>query len=522
MAARGPGVSRLRLAGAACRLLALPVLAGCAARGAASPGPAHTGPGARGALRAELEAIFSDPVFQNAHWGVVVQSVETGEILYRHNAEKLFMPASNMKLVTAAVALTHLGPDHRFQTRIGANGKILPDGTLDGDLVVVGGGDPAISARFYDGDPLAVFRAWADSLRARGIARIRGNVLGDDDAFDDVHLGPGWAWDYLYEDYAAEIGALLYNEGVVRFRITPGDSVGAAARMEMQPFTRFLRVRNDVVTVADSTGLAIRVERRAFSNDARLSGAIWVRQDSATADVAIHDPTMFFVTVLAETLRGAGIDVAGWPIDRDSLADEPASGARTTLFVHSSPTLAEIVKPFLKVSQNQIGEMLLRTVGAVETDTGSVETGRRVVGRALSGWGIAPQHYIIADGSGLSRYNYLSPEMLVRLLRAMAHRPEFGSYYDALPIAGVDGSLEFRMRGTRAAGNARAKTGFVSNARALSGYVTTLDGELLAFSMLANNFSVPVPAVEYLQDLAVERMANFSRYDRRREPKVSN
>lgn len=512
------GIRALGRIAVVCRLLALASVAGCAAGGGAPAGPGPASPAA--ALRAELDAIFADPVFQNAHWGVIVQSVETGEILYRHNAEKLFMPASNMKLVTAAVALARLGPEHRFQTQVAARGKILHDGTLDSDLVVVGGGDPAISARFFGGDPLAVFRMWADSLRARGVARIRGNIIADHDLFDDVHLGPGWAWDALHEDYAAEIGALLYNEGVVRFKITPGDSVGAPARVEMQPFTRYLRVRNDIVTVADSTGLAVRVERRPFANDARLSGAVWIRRDSVIADVAAHDPTMFFVTVLTETLRVAGIGVVGGTLDADSLPGERARDLLTTLFVHSSPTLAEIAKPFLKISQNQIGEMLLRALGAIETDTGSVETGRRVVEGTLNRWGIAPQHYLIADGSGLSRYNYLSPEMLVRLLRVMARRPEFAAYYDALPIAGVDGTLEFRMRGTRAAGNARAKTGFISNARALSGYVTTLDGELLAFSMLANNFSVPVPAAEYLQDLAVERMANFSR--RLPGPKAAN
>lgn len=494
--------------------------AGCAAGGATPVAPQRTGPLA--ALRAELTEIFSDPVFAHAHWGVMVQSVETGEILYRRDAEKLFMPASNMKLVTAAVGLAQLGPDHRFRTRVAARGRVLPDGTLDGDLVIVGGGDPAISDRFFEGDPLGAFRAWADSLKVRGITRIAGNVVGDDDLFDDVHLGPGWAWDYLAEYYAAEIGALLYNEGAVRFKITPGDSAGAPARVEMQPPTRYVRTRNEVLTVADSTGVSVRAERPPFSNDARVWGGIWLGQDSVIRYIAPHDPTIFFVTVLTEALQDAGIAVTGRPLDRDSLADYPPLDSLPTLFVHASPTLAEIVKPFLKVSQNQIGEMLLRALGVAETDTGSVETGRRVVERTLSQWGIPEAQYIIADGSGLSRYNYLSPELLVRLLRVMARRPEFEAYYDALPVAGVDGTLERRMRGTRAEANARAKTGYISNSRALSGYVTTLDGERLAFSMISNNFSAPVPSAEYLQDLAVERLAHFSRRGRLRAPATTN
>lgn len=481
---------------------------GCAPRAAAPLGPAV---GAVGALRAELDDIFADPAFRNAHWGLMVQSLETGEILYRRNAEKLFMPASNNKLVTAAVALRRLGPDYRFHTRIASAGVVEADGTLRGDLVVVGGGDPAISERFYDGDPTAVFRDWSDSLEALGVRRIDGNIIGDDDLFDDVHLGPGWAWDYLDAYYAAEIGALLYNEGAVTYRILPGDSVGAPARVDALPRTSYLTVTTDIVTVADSTRVSLRADRRPFVNDARLSGGIWIGQDTVTRYIAPHDPTLFFVTVFAETLAEQGIEVTGQPIDIDSVSDDERADSLTTLFVHRSPTLAEIVVPFLKRSQNQIGEMLLRDLGVATVDTGSVAAGRRAVEATLTDWGIPESGYIYVDGSGLSRYNYLSPETIIRLLRVMARRPEFEVFYDALPIAGVDGTLRSRMRGSRAEGNARAKTGYIANSRALSGYVTTLDGEMLAFSMIANNFDESVDAAEYLQDLAVERLANFSR-----------
>jgi serine-type D-Ala-D-Ala carboxypeptidase/endopeptidase (penicillin-binding protein 4) len=490
------------------------VSAACAPAGA-GPGEPEPPVSAVAALRAEFREIFADPAFRNAHWGVMVQSVETGEILYRQNAEKLFMPASNNKLVTAAVALSRLKPEYRFHTRIAASGTVGADGTLRGDLVVVGGGDPAISERFYDNDPTAVFRDWADSLKARGVTRIGGDIVGDDDLFDDVHLGPGWAWDYLGAYYAAEFGALLYNEGAVTFKITPGDSIGAAAHMNSLPPTRYLEVETDIATVADSIGDSIRAERRPFSNDARIWGTIWAGQDTVTRYIAPYDPTLFFVTVLAETLESEGIEVAGRPVDMDSLSPDERGDSLATLFIHESPPLSEIVTPFLKRSQNQIGEMLLRYVGVVDSDTGSVAAGRRVVVATLTDWGIPQSRYIYVDGSGLSRYNYLSPDALIRLLRVVARRPEFEIFYDALPVAGVDGTIEKRMRGTRAEGNARAKTGYIANSRALSGYVTTLDGELLAFSMIVNNFAESVDAAEYLQDLAVERLANFSRTGRR-------
>jgi D-alanyl-D-alanine carboxypeptidase/D-alanyl-D-alanine-endopeptidase (penicillin-binding protein 4) len=499
--------------------LAALVCAGCAAAGA---GPAQPGPATPvGRLRVELEEIFADPAFANAHWGVEVQSLETGEILYRRDAEKLFMPASNNKLLTASVALARLGTDYRFHTRIAASGSIGEDGTLDGNLVVVGGGDPAISERFYDDDPTRPFRDWADSLKALGVERIAGDIVGDDDLYDDVHLGPGWAWDDLSDYYAAEIGALLYNEGVVTYKIMPGDSAGAPAHVLVSPPTDYLSVEYDIVTVSDSSiyfpergplpGTSIRSERRPFSNQARIWGTIWAGRDTVTRYIAVHDPTMFFVSVLKEVLEDEGIEVAGRPFDIDSLPPGGLGDSLETLFVHESPPLAEIVIPFLKRSQNQIAEMLLRQIGAADSDTGSVRAGRRAVRATLGGWGLTESSYIYVDGSGLSRYNYLSPDAIVRLLRIMYRRPEFDAFYEALPIAGVDGTIESRMTGTRAEDNARAKTGYIANSRALSGYVTTLDGEMLAFSMIANNFDESIDAAEYLQDLAVERLANFTR-----------
>ncbi len=462
-------------------------------------------------LQAEIDTLLTDPAFANAHWGVMVQSVETGEILYRHNQRKLFMPASNMKVVTGSVALARLGADHRFRTRVAACGSIdSVSGTLNGDLLVVGGGDPSISKRFSeDEDPLDTFRDCADSLEALGITRISGNVIGDDDLFDDVHIGPGWAWDYLGAAYAAEIGALLFNEGALGIRFTAGAEVGDTAGQTAVPNTAYVMLHGDVVTTGDSTGVSVYAWRRPFANDVDVGGTIWIGHQSRTRYVAPFDPTMYFMTVLHETLVGEGVAVAGTPGDRDTVST--SCDSPRTLFVHQSPELGQILQPLMKQSQNQIGEMLLRYLGAVETDTGSIVTGRRAVAATLTSWGIPGDSYVYYDGSGLSRYNYLAPEAIVRILRTMARRSDFNVFYDALPIAGVDGTLENRMRGSRAEDNARAKTGFISNARALSGYVTTRDDELLAFSIIANNFDTPVRPVEWVQDLIVERLANFQR-----------
>jgi D-alanyl-D-alanine carboxypeptidase/D-alanyl-D-alanine-endopeptidase (penicillin-binding protein 4) len=488
----------------------------CAGRGVQSPEPAEPTRVAEErqtppleALRTELDEFLADPAFYNAHWGVMVQSLENGQVLYRHNERKLFIPASNMKLLTSSVALARLGAEHRFRTHVSACGTVDGNGVLTGDLVVKGGGDPSISDRFHNDDPVGVFRAWADSLRDRGVSRIDGRVVGDDDLFDDVHIGPGWAWDYLDAAYAAEIGALLLNEGAAGFVIKPGESIGSAASVTRSPDTSYLDLLGAVATTADSTGVTVRASREPFSNDAELTGRIWIGTDSVVRYIAPHDPTMYFVTVLTETLEADGIEIGGTAVDRDDLEDLCESPV--TLFVHQSPPLGEILQSLLKESQNQIGEMLLRYLGAVETDLGSISAGRRVVTATLTSWGIPDDSYIYYDGSGLSRYNYVAPEAVVRLLRRVHQRPEFDVFFDALPIAGVDGTLRNRMKGTNAEDNARAKTGFIANARALSGYVTTADGELLAFSIITNNFDTPVRPVEYVQDLIVERLANFER-----------
>ncbi len=455
-----------------------------------------------GTVAREIDELLSDPTFANAHWGVMIQSVGTGEIWYRRNNWKLFMPASNMKLVTAAVALSRLGSDHRFRTAIAACGAV-DDGVLRGDLLVVGRGDPTFSDRFHDGNGRAPFLQWADSLRDHGIRSIDGRITGDDSYFPDPGAGPGWSWDYLDAAYAAEVGALLFNEGAARI-VVRRDAAGGVIAATSPP-TAYFTVRSAVSVVEDTTDVRLEATRHPFSNVVELRGELSSTADSASRWVAAHDPTMFFLTNLTETLRSVGVAVGGDPARHDA-----SCGARP-LFVHESVPLGEVVIPFLKESQNQIGEMLLRYLGAAATDTGSIGAGRRVVQTALRGWGIPDDQYVYVDGSGLSRYNYLSPEAIVRLLRAIAREREFSAFLEALPVAGVDGTLRRRMVGTVAQGNVRAKTGFISNARALSGYVTTADGEQLAFSIIANNFTVSTRAVEYVSDLILERLASVRR-----------
>lgn len=479
------------------------LLAGCAARGAVRPLAPEVA-----ALAAEVDSALAEPGFARASWGVVVQSLDNGQVLYRRNAERLFLPASNLKLLTAAAALARLGADFRYRTVVLARGARRGD-TLAGDLVVVGRGDPTLVLDTTRGapDPLASLRPWADSLAARGIRVVLGRVLGDATRFTGPPLGPGWAWDDLDAEYSAPVGALQFDLSVAYLLAVPGPSPGEPVRVALLPRSAPLRVFTTATTVAgDSGAAALHWSRAPFGDSVSVTGLLPVGRDTVRLPVSVPDPTRFFETSLTEALAGRGVAVVG-----QSAGAAPAEAAGDTLFVWSSPPLAAVLPLFLKPSQNQIGETLLRTLGAQTAGSGSPDSGRAVVERALNDFGVPDDAFVLADGSGLSRYDHAAPEAIARVLAAMYARPDFRVFYDALPIAGVDGTLATRLRGTAAAGNARAKTGSLTGVRALSGYVETADGEHLLFVLLANNFTTAQRVVDAAQDQIVERLANFSR-----------
>jgi D-alanyl-D-alanine carboxypeptidase/D-alanyl-D-alanine-endopeptidase (penicillin-binding protein 4) len=455
-------------------------------------------------LAAELDSALADPAFARATWGVVVQSLDNGQVMYRRNAARLFLPASNLKLLTAAAALVRLGADFRYHTAVLARGPRHGD-TLAGDLVVVGRGDPTLALDAVGGtDPLRALWPWADSLEARGIRVILGRIVGDASLFSDPPLGPGWAWDDLDADYAAPVGALQFNEGTAYVDATPGRAPGDPVSLTLVPAGAPLRLFGTATTApGDSSVDQLRWSRAPFGDSVLVQGRLSAGQATVRLPVSVPDPTRYFVAALREALVGGGLVVRG-----DS---EPAAAPADTLFLWSSPPLSRVLALLLKPSQNQIAETLLRTLGAAVKQAGSMDSGRAVVREVLTGLGVPPEAYVQVDGSGLSRYDLVAPEAIARVLAVMYRRPDFPVFFDALPIAGKDGTLATRLMGTAASWNAHAKTGSLSAVRTLSGYVRSADGEMLVFVLLANNFTVPRRVVEAAQDLIVERLANFRR-----------
>jgi D-alanyl-D-alanine carboxypeptidase/D-alanyl-D-alanine-endopeptidase (penicillin-binding protein 4) len=509
----------------------------CAAHTASpAPGPRPPVSGTR-SLASDLTAIFDAPLLARAEWAVLVRSLETGQTLYARNAGKLVMPASNMKIVTLAAAAERLGWDYRFETTAVSDAAIV-DGVLDGDLVIVGGGDPSINPR-HDRDA-KIFEDLALQLRWAGVRAIGGRVVGDDNAFDDREIGAGWAWDYLGAGYAAPVNALAYHENLVELRLLPGPAVGAPARIEPEMFDwpgacggpggpersalYGLTIVSKATTAEAKTAPTIDLWRERRSLTLEISGAIAVDSDPIRRTASVENPTLFFVRAFREWLISHGIDVQGEAADIDDLAPvapaarvAPAAPVRV-LARMQSPPLWEIATVLMKISQNLYAEMLFKTLGRFAGTTGATGA-RTAVSDVLTAWRIPSDSYVLADGSGLSRYNYVTPEMLVTILTRMQTDPRHRDRFEAtLPIAGVDGTIASRMRGTRAEGNARAKSGSIANVRSLSGYVRTRDGERLVFSIVANHFTLPAATVDYVTDLAVEALANFTRNPRQRQP----
>ncbi|MGE5361818.1 MAG: D-alanyl-D-alanine carboxypeptidase/D-alanyl-D-alanine-endopeptidase [Bacteroidales bacterium] len=460
-------------------------------------------------LRAEFDRLFRGPTFDRMLWGVQVQSLTTGEVLYACNETKLLMPASNMKIVTLAVAAERLGWDHTFETKVVAKGQV-DAGVLHGDLVIVGSGDPTINGR--SGAATAVFEDWAARLREAGIKTVSGRVIADDRLFDAEPLGAGWSWDYLVYGYAAPVTALQFNENVAEVVVRPGSAEGLPAMVFVRPEGSGLSVLNHVTTSAAGTQPAIEVRRMAGSARLDVSGTVAAAASDVVRSVAVDDPVRFFAQAFKNVLTANGVSVRGEAVNARTLDPAPDVSAIEPILVRRSAPLSEIAKVLMKVSQNLYAETLVKTLGA-QAGTGSIEAGEKVIQEVLESWGVPPESHVLVDGSGLSRYNYVTAQMLGQVLRHLyldqRHRQPF---IDSLPIAGVEGgTLARRMRGTRAAGNVRAKTGSIANVRALSGFVQTVDGEPLVFSFLANNFTQPQATIDHAIDLAAERLANFSR-----------
>ncbi len=494
----------------ASRLLTVALAAwvsGCAAKTSAPAlAPASSGASSRTQIERDLAAIFSARNVDHSFWGVSVRSLKTGEVIYSHNPARLQTPASTHKVVTSAVAAERLGWDYRYTTTIYATGP-MSGGYLDGDLVVVSNGDPTINPR--QPDRWGAFDAWAKSLYAKGLRRVGGQLIGDDNAFAEPGYGVGWAWDDLVLGYGAAVGALQYNENQIELMIGPGQAAGERAIISVSPPGSGVVLNHAVTTVAQGQPSRISLERVPGTNLLTVSGQVAVGAQAITEYAAAPNPTILYLNALREALARNGIFVGGSSLDIDDARVKPDYAKAAVLLEDHSPTIGSMIDVCLKWSRNQYAETLLYSLappGAEATAAAALDSVRET----LTKWGVSGELYVARDGSGLSRNDYLSPDALVGVLTQMWKNPKHREPFKAtLPQSAVSGFLANRMKNSPAAERVWAKTGSMSNVRSLAGYMLTSDSEPLVFAFMATGFRVPASQIDAAIDAALSRLVSY-------------
>jgi D-alanyl-D-alanine carboxypeptidase/D-alanyl-D-alanine-endopeptidase (penicillin-binding protein 4) len=500
----------MRVASAAALfVIAALLITGCASRTTPSLATAKAGRDAVAALQRDLQTLFANPATEHAQWAANVLSLRTGETLYRLNGSRLMIPASSQKLLTTAVAAERLGWDYRYTTRVLSTAPIGADGSIEGDVIVVGDGDPTVNPRHPD--RWRAFDDWALQLKAMGLTRVSGRLIGDDDAFAEPGWGFGWSWDDLHLGFGAEPSALQYHENQIEVIVGPGLAPGSPAIVGSSPIGSELVINHGIATAPPGTQAAITMSRMPGTQYLTLRGEVAADAATVTLLASVANPTRFYLAGMREAFARHGITVDGGIADIDEVRSPVTRDGLAELIVDRSPPLSEIVDVTLKWSRNIYAETLLLTlVPRPEPATGPA--GLQHLRETLRSWGIASDHYLARDGSGLSRYDYVTADAMTWLLTVMWMDPRHAdTFLSTLPVAATSGTLANRMKGTAAEGRVRAKTGTMSNVRSLCGYVTTLEGETFAFAMLANDFRIPAAEIDAIMDRALNHIAQFRR-----------
>ncbi|RZS32454.1 D-alanyl-D-alanine carboxypeptidase/D-alanyl-D-alanine-endopeptidase (penicillin-binding protein 4) [Herbihabitans rhizosphaerae] len=453
-------------------------------------------------LGPDLDAILANPALRGADVGLVVRTADGSRTLYRRAGDRRQQPASTIKLVTSAAALELLGPDHRFATTVAAGGPSSGP-VLRGDLYLRGTGDPTMLAKDYD--------ALAARVAAAGIRFVQGKLVADDTWFDTSRLASGWAWDDEPYYYNAQVSALTaapdtdFDTGSVIVKVAPA-APGAAPAVTTDPPTDYVKIANTAVTGTAGSPSTLSVGREHGGNTITVSGSIPAGAAPTSEWMAVWEPTDYAAALFRDALAAHGVRVLG-PTTRGAT---PQSARR--LAERRSMPLRELQVPFLKLSNNLVAEILVKSIGRKVSGVGSWDAGLAAIDTALPGLGVDPTTKYTVDGSGLSRMDNLSADALTSLLIAARGKPWFNEWYDALPIAGrpdrlVGGTLRNRMRGTPAEGNVHAKTGSYTGTSGLAGYVTAANGEHLVFAIIANNNLTA--SLRTIEDAVAVRLANY-------------
>ena len=462
----------------------------------------------------DIETILQEPDATRSFWGIDAVSLDSGRTLVAVNEDKLFTPASNAKLFTTAAIFGLIGPDYRFKTTVETMGTLDKYGRLDGDLVLVGRGDPNLSGRTLPysmhterkAPPIQVLQQLADQLVQHGLKYVDGDVVGDDSYFVWERYGEGWTQDDLAREWGAPVSALTINDNVVFVNIMPADRPGERAFLNITPFPEYYKIDNRVnTTPAGSAPRTVSINREPGSNLITFWGNIPQDDPGFGEALAIEDPADFSARLLRELLEERGVTIYGRARTRHtelastqtfsvtSLASgggdntRPPNPTPLILASYQSQPVGEDLRVINKVSQNLHAELMLRLLGKEKGTSGSIAGGLEVLRSFLVNAGIKADQFVFYDGSGLSREDLVTPQAIVELLRYSSQQPWGKAYQDTLPVAGIDGSLAERFRNTPAARVVRAKTGSLTHVYTLAGYATTESGDHIAFAIMTNN-----------------------------------
>jgi serine-type D-Ala-D-Ala carboxypeptidase/endopeptidase (penicillin-binding protein 4) len=464
-------------------------------------------------FRARVDRALAEAHAQRAAWGIVVADRDTGETLYAQNADHFFAPASNAKVFVTALALATLGPDFHFRTTLESAGTLGSDGRLSGDLVLVGRGDPDLSNRKFpyagngarEGAIDQVLAEMADAAVAKGLREVDGDIVGDDSYFPYDPYPAGWTTGDLFFTFGAPVSAISLNDNIITIEVLPGARAGDAATLTCEPGAAADLLGLDVTTVAPEAASNIAVVRQPGVDFIQIRGTIPVGHPPMRLDLAMTDPAETAARTLKALLEARGVRVTGSVRVRHAVPPEstpagdpvfptagaagqtPANANRLVLAEHLSPPLLESIQFTNKTSNNLHAELFLRTVAREKLGLGSTAAGLKLEADFRRAEGIPEGDVVLSDGSGLARDDLVTPRAMVLLLRYAARQPWGNDFISTLPAAGVDGTLEDRMKNSAATGLIQAKTGTLEHDHALSGYATTLRGEYLAFSILCNN-----------------------------------
>jgi serine-type D-Ala-D-Ala carboxypeptidase/endopeptidase (penicillin-binding protein 4) len=440
-----------------------------------------------------VDALLATAPVSKGDWGLLVVDADTGQTLYELNADKYFIPASNMKLFTTALALAKLGPDFRFHTTLETHGTVS-DGKLSGDLFLVGRGDPNLSNRKFpyelkeefDGQPEKVLAELADALVSAGVKEISGNVVADDSYFPREPYPSGWEIDDMVWEYGAAISAIVVDDNTVTLTLIPGDLAGDPVQASVAPATPDFLVENDVVTAAADVKSDLTLTREPHSRTVVVRGTLPAHSLPRKLILAMHEPAEHAAALLYRLLAERGVKVDG--AARVVHSPEPVTATpRVVLAEHVSVPLADSVKLVNKISQNLHTEMLLRATARQSGIWNTPDDLMKFPADFYAAAGIDPDDIVQRDGSGLSRHDLVTARAIVQLLKYAQSQPWFTPFYNSLPVAGMDGTLEPLMKNTSAASHIHAKTGSLEHVRTRSGYADTVGGRRLIFSFLSNN-----------------------------------